>query len=110
MNTDELRYKSFEEFWPFYLGEHSKKGTRVLHFIGTTLLFLFVVKAILDSSLGFVAGGVVSSYGFAWAGHFFIEKNRPATFRYPFFSLVGDLKMCWLMLTQRLSEECPRTL
>ena len=98
-------YKDFKEFWPFYVLEHSQKGTRLLHFIGTTMLFLFVALAFRNASPLFLLAGIVSAYGCAWAGHFVIEKNRPATFQYPLLSLMGDFKMYALMLTGRMGTE-----
>jgi hypothetical protein len=96
--------RSFSEFWPFYLAEHSKSGTRALHFIGTTLLLLSLVLAVYQTSALYILYGVLCGYGFAWIGHFLIEKNRPATFQYPFYSLIADFKMYGLMLTGRLGD------
>jgi len=90
---------TFQEFWPYYLREHSKAGTRVTHFIGTTLLLICLEEAIRQQSAMFLLYGILCGYGFAWFGHFFIEKNRPATFRYPFLSLIADFKMYGLMWT-----------
>ena len=101
-------YKDFNEFWPFYVREHSKKGTRMLHFIGTTALFIFLVAAIWSGSVWSLVAGVVAAYGCAWTGHFLIEKNRPATFQYPLLSLRGDFKMYALMLTGRMESELQR--
>lgn len=101
-------YKDFEAFWPFYVREHSKKGTRALHFVGTSSLFAFLAAAILNRSASFFIAGIVAAYGCAWIGHFLIEKNRPATFQYPLFSLLGDFKMYGLMLTGRMEKELQR--
>jgi len=102
------RYKDFQEFWPFYVREHSKIGTRILHFIGTTSLFVFLLHAVVTGSPLSMLAGVFAGYGCAWTGHFLIEKNRPATFRYPLFSLIGDFKMYGLMLTGRMGKEIER--
>ncbi len=102
MDTDEHRYKNFGEFWPFYVQEHSKRGTRWLHFLGTTLLFLFLSLSFRNGSLLFLLYGIVAAYGCAWTGHFWIEKNRPATFQYPLFSLLGDFKMYGFMLIRKM--------
>ena len=102
------QYKDFQEFWPFYLGEHARKGTRALHFLGTSLLFVFLIRALLTQSVVNVAWGVFSAYGFAWMSHFFIEKNKPATFRYPLLSLMGDFKMFALMMTGKINNEIER--
>ena len=75
--------QSFEEFWPYYVGEHSKPITRNLHFFGTHLGLLNLVAAIAFLQPLYILSGLVCGYGFAWIGHFFLEKNRPATFTYP---------------------------
>jgi hypothetical protein len=102
------QYRNFEEFWPFYVLEHSQKGTRVLHFLGTSFLFLFLIHGLLSQSLVSLGAGVVSAYGLAWAGHFWIEKNRPATFQHPLLSLIGDFKMYGLMWIGRMEQEVER--
>lgn len=99
------KYRSFSEFWPFYVLEHSKPGTRKLHFIGTTLLFICLVAIPLTRSMWFLLAGIIAAYGCAWIGHFFVEKNRPATFQYPFLSLLGDFKMYAMMLTGKMDRE-----
>jgi len=98
------QFKSFADFWPYYLGEHSKPATRTLHYIGTlTALFLAALLIALGkwwlSPLAFVPG-----YGFAWAAHFFVEKNRPATFKHPLWSFMADWKMLALMLAGQLKD------
>ena len=98
-------YRSFAEFWPFYVLEHSKPGTRKLHFIGTTLLFVNLLAIPFTGSLWFLLAGIVAAYGCAWIGHFVIEKNRPATFQYPFLSLLGDFKMYGMMLSGKMDRE-----
>src|SRR5262245_38896611 len=99
------KYRSFVEFWAFYVLEHSKPGTRKLHFIGTTLLFICLAAILLTRSLWFLLFGIIAAYGCAWTGHFFIEKNRPAAFKYPFFSLLGDFKMYAMMLAGKMDRE-----
>jgi hypothetical protein len=99
------RFRTFQEFWPFYLAEHSKPLTRGFHFIGTTLLWILLFQAIRQSSLAYLGAAIIGAYGFAWMGHFFIERNRPATFTYPLFSLLGDLKMYALILTRGITRE-----
>jgi hypothetical protein len=103
-----LRLDSFEEFWPFYVSQHRKEGTRALHFAGTTLGLLCLVRAIAARLPWFVLWGLVLSYGLAWIGHFFIEKNRPATFQYPFWSFAGDMKMYGLMWQGKMTVEAER--
>ena len=86
------RFGSFREFYPFYLSEHANRSSRRLHVIGTGLVLGLVVGAFLvDWRLGVLAP--VAGYGFAWIGHFAFERNRPATFRYPLWSLMGDFKL-----------------
>lgn len=84
---------TFAEFYPRYLREHSKRGTRVLHFIGTTLFLVFGVLAVWRGQPWLLLAGVVAAYGFAWIGHFFVEHNRPATFQHPWLSLLGDFRL-----------------
>jgi hypothetical protein len=105
----EQRYQSFAEFWPYYAREHSVPGCRALHFVGSTLVLvlLAVIVARVVSPWWFFALPFIG-YGFAWVGHFVIEKNRPATFKYPFWSFIGDWKMWYLMLTGRMSAELDR--
>jgi hypothetical protein len=87
------RYKSFEDFYPYYISEHDHKYTKLMHFIGTSISIYFLIKFILSFNFLFILYALLSGYGFAWVGHFFIEKNKPATFKYPFYSLIGDYKM-----------------
>ncbi len=87
------RIPNFREFYPYYLGEHRHPLCRILHFIGTTLLFVIVGTAAVTQNPWLLIALPFTGYGFAWVGHFFIEKNRPATFTYPWWSLLGDFKM-----------------
>jgi hypothetical protein len=98
----EERYKSFAEFWPFYVSEHSRPGTRVLHFIGTTTGVLLVIYLIAMGKWWLFLLGFVPGYACAWLAHFLIEKNRPATFKYPLWSLMADYKMLGQMLSGRI--------
>jgi len=101
------KYRSFKEFWPFYVGEHSKKLTRVFHFTGTLLALTLVAMSFrLGAILLFAVP--VAGYGFAWGSHAFIEKNRPATFTYPLWSLIADFKMFVLMLGGKMDREVSR--
>ena len=106
--TEEKRYQSFEEFWPFYVREHSNKTNRRLHFVGTTLAMGCVATGILTGRLSALLAAPVAGYGFAWVGHFMIEGNRPATFTYPKWSLMGDFKMWTLMATGKMDAEVER--
>lgn len=99
------RYSSFTEFWPFYLREHSKPRTRTLHYIGTSLVVAIAIYAVLTGRLGLLALMPVAGYFFAWIAHWRVERNRPATFTYPLWSLIADFKMWWLWLTGRIGPE-----
>jgi len=103
-------YSSFAEFWPFYLREHSKPRTRALHFAGTTLVVALAIAAVLSGRWAWLLAIPVVGYGFAWIAHFAVEKNRPATFTYPLWSLAADFKMWWLWLTRRLGPELKKAL
>jgi len=92
------RYKSFEDFYPYYISEHDHKYTKLMHFIGTSISIYFLIKFILSFNFLFILYALLSGYGFAWVGHFFIEKNKHATFKYPFYSLIGDYKMYFEIL------------
>ncbi|XUU60893.1 Mpo1-like protein [Erythrobacter sp. HA6-11] len=103
-----VRYKTFTEFWPFYLREHSKPATRALHYIGTTLVVCIAIYAFLTQSWLLLLALPVAGYFFAWLAHFTVEKNRPATFTYPLWSLFADFKMWAYWLTGRLGQELER--
>lgn len=108
MQSDGIQ--SFEEFWPFYVGEHRLASNRLLHFIGSTIVLLLAgAAAYLGQWLLLLLLPVVG-YGFAWTGHFFLERNRPATFRYPLWSLAADWKMWAYMLAGKMSAEVDRVL
>lgn len=96
------RYTSFREFYPFYLSEHSDRTCKLLHFIGTWIGLAFFVTAALTRNAWWILAGFVAGYAFAWVGHFFFEKNRPATFKYPFYSFVGDWVMWKDIMTGRV--------
>lgn len=95
-------FRTFGEFYPFYLGEHANRTSRLLHFIGTTLVLMTFFRAVWSQDLRWLLLAPVVGYGFAWVGHFFFEKNRPATFRYPFYSLAGDWVMWKDMITGKI--------
>lgn len=98
-------YKTLKEFWPFYLHEHSVGLNRTLHFIGSTLAVVILAIAIGTQKYWLIAPAVVSGYAFAWVGHFFLEKNRPATFKYPLKSLISDWRMWYCTLTGQIAKE-----
>ena len=87
------QFNSFAEFYPYYLKEHGNSTCRRLHFIGTTLVIGLLAYVLGKGALGLLIAVPIAGYGFAWVGHFFFEKNRPATFQYPFYSLLGDFVM-----------------
>jgi hypothetical protein len=97
-----MDYRSFRDFYPFYLTEHSRSGTRRLHFTGTLLVLLALAYAFVTRRWGFLALVPLFGYGFAWLGHFAVERNRPATFQYPFYSLAGDFRMFADMIRGRV--------
>lgn len=94
----EKKYSSFKEFYPFYLSEHQDPTSRLLHFIGTSLVFIFLGVAIVTSNYWWLIAIPLGGYGFAWVGHFFFEKNTPATFQYPGYSLASDFKLFFQIL------------
>ena len=83
-------FSSLKEFYPFYLTEHMNATSRVLHFVGTALVFVFLIVGILFHKINILFAIPLVGYGFAWVGHFFFEKNKPATFKHPFYSLASD--------------------
>ena len=101
MSSESPRIKTFEEFWPYYLSEHSKPMTRRLHLAGTLTGTVLLVLAILSSNYWLILAGLLSGYAFAWLSHLFVERNRPATFKYPLWSIVADYKMAVMTLTGR---------
>lgn len=95
-------YQSFSEFYPFYLSEHANVTCRRLHFIGSTLVLAVLITAIITGTWVALWSLPVLGYGFAWVGHFFFEKNRPATFTYPWYSFLGDWVMYKDILTGKI--------
>lgn len=101
MNTD-AAYRAFADFYPFYLSEHMNRTSRRLHFTGTSIAAALIVTVALTQMWWLLLVGLIQGYAFAWVGHFVFEHNRPATFKYPFYSLAGDWRMWWEILTGRM--------
>lgn len=99
------RFRSFRDFWPHYLREHARPATRAFHYAGTSLVVLLAIGAVLTGSWWLLVAMPVAGYAFAWASHAAIERNRPATFTHPAWSLAADFRMWWLWLTGRLGPE-----
>jgi hypothetical protein len=99
---------TYRDFWPYYLQEHAKPETRALHYFGTGLALAGIAAALLTASPWLALLALVAGYGPAWIAHFFVEKNRPATFSYPLWSLVSDFRMAWSWVTGRLDGELDR--
>lgn len=87
------RFADFKEFYPYYLSEHANRTSRRLHFIGSSGVIACVIAAVATGTGWWLLAAVICGYGFAWVGHFFFERNRPATFRHPLYSFIGD----WVM-------------
>ncbi len=98
-------FATFEEFWPYYVGEHLDPLTRWLHFAGTTAAMATLGVAAVTRRPSLVLAAAVMGYGPAWASHFFVEHNRPATFKHPIWSLRGDLVMWKKMIDGSMTAE-----
>ena len=97
-------YRTYQEFWPFYLREHSKPQTRAIHYIGS-IASVVVIWAVATQNWWWLLAVPVCGYSFAWFSHFFVEKNKPATFQAPVWSLISDYRMCALFLSGHLDGE-----
>ena len=104
----EKTIKSYSDFWVYYAGEHAHPTCRRLHFVGTTIVMAIAVAAVVTRHWWLLALMPVAGYGFAWYGHFGVEKNRPATFTYPLWSLGSDFVMWWKMATGKMDAELDR--
>lgn len=102
MSEQSAGYNSFQEFYPFYLAEHSDRTCRRLHFIGSVLVLTMLAYIILTASWLLLITLPIIGYGFAWVGHFVFEKNKPATFKYPLYSFMGDWVMFKDILTGKI--------
>ena len=98
------QFDDFEDFFPWYVGQHSKRATRWIHFAGTHLGFATALGGVVTRRPALLAGLPVISYGFAWFSHFVIEGNNPASFGHPLWSLRGDMRMLAMMWQGRDDE------
>mgnify|MGYP003592904033 FL=1 len=102
-NSDPRQFKSFAEFYPFYLNEHSNRTCRRLHFVGTSIALLCLIALLATGHAWYLLTAVLAGYGFAWIGHFVFEKNRPASFKRPLYSFKGD----WVLWRDMLTGKIP---
>jgi len=102
------RLTSYSDFWPYYLSEHRRPATRALHYLGTGLGLALLAAAVLTADWRLLPAALVAGYAFAWIGHATVERNRPATFRYPLWSFVSDFRMFGFWLAGRLGRELER--
>jgi len=100
--SESIHYRTLDEFYPFYLDEHSDRTCRRLHFTGTSLSLILLLAAVAARSGWLLLLAPLQAYALAWIGHFFFEHNRPATFNYPLLSLRGDWRMWWEILTGKI--------
>jgi hypothetical protein len=107
-NTENEKIETFEQFWDFYVGEHKSKANRILHFVGTSAAVGLVAGGLLTRKRWLLLMAPIAGYGGAWIGHFFIEKNKPASFKYPLWSFASDFKMLYKMATFSMQAEVDR--
>ncbi|MEO1040578.1 MAG: DUF962 domain-containing protein [Pseudomonadota bacterium] len=98
------RSASYSEFWPVYLREHAESATRIFHYVGTVLASSVLIAALATQTWWMLLLYPVVGYGFAWVSHAFIERNKPATFVHPLWSLISDYRMTFLFFTGRLDR------
>ncbi len=103
-------FRTFEEYWTFYVKEHQTKANRVLHFVGTTAAMACVAGGLLTKRRWLLAVAPVVGYGPAWIGHYFLEGNRPASFDHPLWALRADLVMWSKMVRFQMDDEVERVL
>lgn len=97
-----MSFKTFQEFYPFYLGEHANRTSRRLHVVGTLGALLQIALAVAHAQPRLLVSALVTGYALAWVGHYFFEKNTPATFKHPLYSLRGDFRMAREVITGRI--------
>jgi len=103
--SNEKTYTTFWDFYPYYLTEHARPLNRAMHFVGTSLVILCLISGIILADWRLFLLLPVCGYGFAWFGHFMLEKNRPATFKYPLYSLASDFVMYFHIISGQISQE-----
>ena len=108
MPVEQQMPPTYADFWPYYVDAHRHPMTRTLHFIGTSVAILCLAAAVAGFSPWFLLAAPVIGYGFAWVGHFWVEKNTPATFGHPVWSLMSDFRMFGLMCVGRMGDELKR--
>jgi len=101
MNSEKT-YRTFGDFYPYYLTEHANRTSRRMHFIGTSIAVVLLVTAVVTRAWWLAGAALVQGYAFAWIGHFFFERNKPATFKYPLMSLMGDWRLWWEILLGKI--------
>jgi hypothetical protein len=102
--------KSFKEFWPHYVADHSLPATRALHLAGTTAALACAAALVAKGRWKLLPLALIPGYGAAWIGHFFVERNKPASFKYPLWSFIADYKMVALMLAGKMEAEVERAI
>lgn len=100
--SENAQFRTFSDFYPFYLSEHSNRTSRLLHFIGTSIAVALVVTSLATRMWWLLLVALVQGYAFAWVGHFFFEHNKPATFKYPRYSFMGDWRLWWEIVTGKI--------
>lgn len=110
MKQEGERIENYQEFWDFYIAEHSQSLTRYLHFVGTALGLGLLVWFIRNGTWYYFPLSLAVGYAFSWISHFFVERNKPATFTYPLWSFVSDYRMVLYMLTGKINTEMERIL
>lgn len=108
-DTHEQRIRDYPAFWRHYLREHARPETRTLHYCGTAMALIALLAVILTGDPWFLAIALVAGYGPAWCAHYFFEKNRPATFSHPWWSLISDFRMTWMWATGHLDQELAKS-